>query len=76
MSVERRNLLKAYGAELVLTEGAKGMKGAIAKADELKESIPGAVILGQFVNPANPAAHKKTTGPEIYRQTDGKVDIL
>ena len=72
MSVERRNLLKAYGAELVLTEGAKGMKGAIAKADELKESIPGAVILGQFVNPANPAAHKKTTGPEIYRQTDGK----
>ena len=65
MSVERRNLLKAYGAELVLTEGAKGMKGAIAKADELKESIPGAVILGQFVNPANPAAHKKTVVSEV-----------
>lgn len=76
MSVERRNLLKAYGAEIVLTEGIKGMKGAIEKAKELEESIDGAVILGQFDNPANADIHRKTTGPEIWEQTDGKVDIF
>lgn len=76
MSVERRNLMKAYGAELVLTEGAKGMKGAIAKADELAATIPDSIVAGQFVNPANPEAHRKTTGPEIWNDTDGKVDIF
>lgn len=76
MSVERRQLMKAYGAELVLTEGAKGMKGAIAKAEELAKEIPGGFIPGQFVNPSNPAAHRATTGPEIWEDTDGKVDIF
>ena len=76
MSVERRNLLKAYGAQLVLTEGAKGMKGAIARAEELRQEIPGAVILGQFDNAANPAAHAAATGPEIWEDTDGRVDIF
>ena len=76
MSVERRNLLKAYGAELVLTEGAKGMRGAIEKAQELEKTIPEAVILGQFDNPANPAAHAAATGPEIWEDTDGRVDIF
>ena len=74
--MERRNLLKAYGARLELTDGTQGMKGAIARAEELAESIPDAVILGQFVNPANPQAHKETTGPEIWEQTDGRVDIF
>src|SRR5574344_1860569 len=76
MSVERRNLLKASGAEIVLTEGAKGMKGAIAKADELQKEIAGSIVLGEFDNPANPKAHRETTGPEIWEDTDGKVDAF
>lgn len=76
MSVERRNIIKAYGAELVLSDGTKGMKGAIAKAEELHAQIPGSIIAGQFVNPANPAAHRKTTGPEIWEDTDGQVDVF
>ena len=76
MSVERRNIIKAYGAQIVLTEGSKGMSGAIAKADELNKEIPGSIVVGQFVNPANVTAHKKTTGPEIWADTDGKVDAF
>lgn len=76
MSVERRNIIKAYGAELVLTDGSQGMKGAIAKAEELNKEIPGSLVVGQFVNPANPEAHRKTTGPEIWEDTDGDVDIF